>query len=170
VEQAAELLEGLERMARNPFRGLQLVLALREDYLGRFRDRARGRHELLEQGFRLGPLTVAEMVEVTSRLVLLGRPEQRWAEPDIRELMLQVRVAGQEAVDAAEVQAAFAQIVCHALWEERTRGSRASGPVEAEPLLHRYLEATLEGLGPLRTDARQLLGSTWWPAMAAGPC
>ncbi len=39
------LLENLHALARRPLRGLQLVVALREDYLGLFRDRARGRRE-----------------------------------------------------------------------------------------------------------------------------
>ena len=71
--------------------------------------------------------------------------------------MLQVRTPGQDATESAEVQAAFAQIVCRALWEERTR-SGSSGPVQAERMLHQYLDATLEGLGPLKEHAQRLLG------------
>jgi hypothetical protein len=48
------LIEGLDRLARAQRRGLHLVLSLREDYLGRFRDRTRGRVELLSHGFRVG--------------------------------------------------------------------------------------------------------------------
>ena len=70
--------------------------------------------------------------------------------------MVQVRVPGQDATTGAEVQAAFAQIVCRTLWEERTRNG-ATGPVKAEPMLHQYLETTLEGLGPLRGHAQDLL-------------
>ncbi|AKJ02098.1 WD40 repeat protein [Archangium gephyra] len=155
--EVGDLLEGLARLTRMPFRGLQLVLMLREDYLGRFRDRARGWRELLEQGYRLGPLSVREMVEVACRLAAWGSPAQQWPEQEVRGLMLQVRMAGQEALDEAEVQAAFGQIVCRALWEERAEGRHVAGPVEAEPILHRYLEATLEALGPLRADALRLL-------------
>ncbi len=150
------LLDGLDALARKPIRGLQLVLSLREDYLGRFRERARGHRELLEQGFRLGPLTVGEMAKVACQIAGQGAPSQRWSEDSLRELMLQVRVAGQGATEHAEVQAAFAQIVCRALWEEPQR-MKAVGPVLAEPLLHRYLEATLEGLGPRKEHARRLL-------------
>ena len=75
ARQPEALLEGLEALARKPIRGLQLVLALREDYLGRFRERARGRRELLEQGFRLGPLTVAEMAKVALPGRRDGEPE-----------------------------------------------------------------------------------------------
>ena len=67
--------------------------------------------------------------------------------------MLQVRTAGQSATDEAEVQAAFAQIVCRTLWEEQRGGTGTAGPVEAEPILHRYLDATLDSLGPLRPAA-----------------
>jgi hypothetical protein len=151
-----ELLKNLRELARGSLRGMHLVLALREDYLGRFRDRARGRRELLEQGFRLGPLTVAEMVKVACRIAATVEPQRPWEEDGLRELMLQVRVAGQDKAEEAEVQAAFAQIVCRALWEERAKGS-APGSVQAEPMLHQYLETTLEELGPLKVPARRLL-------------
>ena len=69
--------------------------------------------------------------------------------------MLQVRVPGQDETQEAEVEAAFAQIVCRSLWEERARGR--AGQLEARPMLHQYLETTLEGLGPLKLHARDLL-------------
>ncbi|QAT85074.1 high-affnity carbon uptake protein Hat/HatR [Corallococcus coralloides] len=159
VEATGALLKGLDALARKPVRGLQLVLAMREDYLGRFRDRVRGRRELLEQGFRLGPLTVGEMVKVSCRLATeKGLPSQPWSEQEVRALMRQVRMAGQdEQDDDAEVQAAFAQIVCRALWDERARG-QAVEPVAAEPMVHRYLEATLDALGSdKKRAARRLL-------------
>ncbi|RKH14434.1 hypothetical protein D7V97_03185 [Corallococcus sp. CA053C] len=159
VEATGALLKGLDALARKPVRGLQLVLAMREDYLGRFRDRVRGRRELLEQGFRLGPLTVGEMVKVSCRLATeKGLPTQPWSEQEVRGLMRQVRMAGQgDQDDDAEVQAAFAQIVCRALWDERARG-QAVEPVAAEPMVHRYLEATLDALGSdKKRAARRLL-------------
>ncbi|WP_375744628.1 hypothetical protein [Corallococcus interemptor] len=159
IEATGALLKGLDALARKPVRGLQLVLAMREDYLGRFRDRVRGRRELLEQGFRLGPLTVGEMVKVSCRLATeKGLPSQPWSEQEVRALMRQVRMAGQgEQDDDAEVQAAFAQIVCRALWDERARG-QAVEPVAAEPMVHRYLEATLDALGSdKKRAARRLL-------------
>ncbi|MFY0577893.1 hypothetical protein ACN28S_29440 [Cystobacter fuscus] len=155
LEQTNALLDGLVRLVRSPLRGLQLVLLLREDYLGRFRERLRGAAELLEHGSRLGPLTVREMGEVARRLAASGTPAQHWPPHELLELMLQVRVPGQDATEEAEVQAAFAQIVCRALWEERAAGNVVRGPVAAEPILHRYLDATLEGLGP-------------WPGMPGG--
>ncbi|WNG27721.1 hypothetical protein F0U62_29585 [Cystobacter fuscus] len=157
LEQTNALLESLVRLVRSPFRGLQLALLLREDYLGRFRERLHGAMELREHGSRLGPLRVREMVEVARRLAASGTPAQYWPTHELLELMLQVRVSGQDATEEAEVQAAFAQIVCRALWEERAAGNVVRGPVEAEPILHRYLDATLEGLGPLAGDARRLL-------------
>ena len=69
-----ELLKSLRELVRGSLRGLHLVMALREDYLGLFRDRTRGRRELLEQGFRLGPLTVGQMVEVACELARQGEP------------------------------------------------------------------------------------------------
>ncbi|WNG54659.1 hypothetical protein F0U59_07590 [Archangium gephyra] len=156
-EETDALLEALAELARMPLRGLQLVLSLREDYLGRFRDRVRGQRLLQDPGFRLGPLTVGEMAQVACQLAEVGEPAQQWSETELRQLMLQVRTAGQAPAQEAEIQTAYAQIVCRALWEERVAGGDPVGVVEAEPILHRYLEATLEALGPLRADARNLL-------------
>jgi WD40 repeat protein len=155
--EADELFESLGALARRPLRGLQLVLALREDYLGRFRDRVRGQQSLQDPGFRLGPLTVKEMAWVACRLAEVGEPAQHWAEKEMRALMLEVRTPGHSPTQEAEIQAAFAQIVCRALWEERAASGGVGEAVKAEPILHRYLEATLEGLGPLRGDAVRLL-------------
>ncbi|REG22474.1 hypothetical protein ATI61_1191, partial [Archangium gephyra] len=156
VEATEEFLEGVDALARKTSQKLRIVLSLREDYLGRFRDRARGWRTLLEGGFRLGPLTVGELLEAVLHLVTLGQPSQRWDREETRELMLQVRMPGQRATDEAEVQAAFAQIVCRALWAERAAGSRARA-VDAEVILHRYLETTLADLGSLMPAAQQLL-------------
>ncbi|AUX42470.1 uncharacterized protein SOCE26_039030 [Sorangium cellulosum] len=156
--EASALIEAVDRLAQKPMQGLQIALSLREDYLGRFRDRARGRRELLDHGFRLGQLSVGEMVRAVCRAAEEGRPRQRWAEEQVRALMLEVRMPGAPASEDAEVQAAFGQIVCRALWGERAagRGSEA-GAVEAEVILHRYLETTVEGLGELSEAARLLL-------------
>jgi WD40 repeat protein len=153
-------LDWLDRFAERPIRGLHLVLAMREDYLGRFRDRARGRHRLLENGFRLGPMTVGEIVGAVCQAAADGAPPQRWAPPAMRALMMQVRIPGQSESDAAEVQTAFAQIVCRALFGERAAlggGEGVDMPVHAEPILFRYLESTLEHLGGLRGAAERLL-------------
>lgn len=152
-------LDWLDRFAERPIRGLHLVLAMREDYLGRFRDRARGRRRLLENGFRLGPMTVGEIVGAVCLAAADGVPAQVWSPAPMRALMLQVRVPGQSETEAAEVQTAFAQIVCRALFAERAgQGAVAVGEsVQAEPMLHRYLESTLESLGDLRGPAERLL-------------
>lgn len=154
------ILDWLDRLAESPRRGLHLVLAMREDYLGRFRDRARGRHWLLENGFRLGPMTVGEIIGAICLAASHGTPSQKWSPNSMRSLMLQVRTPGQSETDSAEVQTAFAQIVCRALFVERAERGETSGavaPVEAEPILYRYLESTLESLGPLREPAERLM-------------
>ena len=79
VASVEAFLDWLDRFAERPIRGLHLVLAMREDYLGRFRDRARGRHRLLENGFRLGPLTVGEIVGAVCHAASDGVPPQTWA-------------------------------------------------------------------------------------------
>jgi hypothetical protein len=132
------------------------VLSLREDYLGRLRDRAQGRPELLEHEFRVPPLSVGELVDSVCLAAANGEPAQLWDKAEIRRLMREVRVPGEAESDEAEVQAAFGQIVCRALWEQTGAVGRRDTKA-AEAILHRYLEATMEGLGPLRDKARQLL-------------
>ncbi len=151
----------LDAFAERPHRGLHLVLAMREDYLGRFRDRAHGRHRLLENGFRLGPLTVGEIVGAVCAAASDGEPSQTWPPEPMRTLMLQVRIPGSVESDQAEIQTAFAQIVCRALFSERAARGELIAPVdheiEAEPILQRYLENTLERLGDLRNAAERLM-------------
>jgi WD40 repeat protein len=159
VASVEAFLDWLDRFAERPLRGLHLVLSMREDYLGRFRDRARGRQRLLEDGMRLGPMTVGEIVGAVVRTAADGDPPQTWSAGPMRALMMQVRIPGQRESDDAEVQTAFAQIVCRALFGERAAAGGLEGdtPVHAEPILFRYLENTLEALGPLRAPAERLL-------------
>jgi tetratricopeptide (TPR) repeat protein len=159
ADEVADFLDWLDRFASQPLRGLHLVLAMREDYLGRFRDRARGRHRLLDHGFRLGPMTVGESTAAMIMAASGGVPPQSWTTHTTRSLMLQVRVPGQSERDDAEVQTAFAQIVCRALFAQRADSDRNGESAEprAEPILESYLEGTLADLGPLRGAAEQLL-------------
>lgn len=151
----------VDRLAGQPLAGLHVVLAMREDYLGRFRDRARGRRRLLENGFRLGPLTVGDIVVAVCAAATRGDPPQTWDPDEIKALMLEVRTPGQSESDDAEVEAAYAQIVCRALFAERASGEHAHagprGAVRAEPILQEYLETTLKALGKLRQEALHLL-------------
>jgi hypothetical protein len=154
------LLDGIDRLANRPLRGLTVVLSLREDYLGRLRDQAQGRRELLEHEFRVPPLSVGEMVEAVCQVAAKGEPPQAWDEDkeEIRRLMREVRVSGEAPSDKAKVQAAFAQIVCRSLWETRIVGTGSEiREAKAEVILHRYLVDTLNMLGPLRELARQIL-------------
>ncbi|WP_437949286.1 hypothetical protein WME98_53505 [Sorangium sp. So ce296] len=147
----------VDQLAQLPLGKARVVLSLREDYLGRFRDRLRDRRRLLDHGFRVGPLTVAELTEAMCQTAAAGVPPQAWSSDELRRLMLQVRVPGQAASDQAEAVAAYAQIVCRALFQQRAQGDGATEAVEAEPILRGYLEATLEELGPRRDAAQQLL-------------
>ncbi|HRI63028.1 MAG TPA: SUMF1/EgtB/PvdO family nonheme iron enzyme [Polyangium sp.] len=155
-DEAESLLAGVNRLARVQRPALHIALSLREDYLGRFRDRARDRKELLAHGFRVGPLTVDEMVKAVCRTATDGQPPQTWDAEQLRGLMREVRVPGESASDNAEVQAAYAQVVCRALFQSRALG-KMDGEVNAELILQRYLETTLDDLGPLGNDARELL-------------
>lgn len=124
-EERRALLDALDGMLHPRHQDVHLVLSLREDYLGPLRDWARERTELLAHGFRVGPLSVGEMVRAMLRTAAEGAPPQAWNEGELRALMLEVRVSGQRKTDAAEVQAAFGQIVCRALWEDRAAGGRS---------------------------------------------
>ncbi len=157
VEVSGELFDALSRLVDLPLRNLRVVLSLREDYLGRFRDRLGDRRRLLDHGFRVGPLTVAELSDAVCQTAAAGEPPQIWDEEPMRALMLQVRVPGQAESEEAEAQAAYAQIVCRALFQERAQGKTGGSDVEAEPILRRYLDATLDALGELREAAQRLL-------------
>jgi len=153
------LLQGLTWLIRrNQNRELHLVISLREDYLGRLRDWTREKPELSAHGFRVGPLTVGEMVKAMCRTAADGDPPQSWKAEEIHGLMTDVRVPGQSASESAEIQAAFAQIVCRAIWEERAAGNKLDiGRSNAETILQRYLDQTLANLGPLQESALKLL-------------
>jgi WD40 repeat protein len=154
---SAAFFDCLNRLVELPIRNLRVVLSLREDYLGRFRDYLRDQRRVLDHGFRVGPLTVAELCQAVCHAAASGEPPQIWEPDAMRSLMIQVRVPGQAATEEAEGQAAYAQIVCRALFQERAEGGGAGSEIEAEPILQRYLEATLAGLGGLRAAADRLL-------------
>ena len=76
---------------------------------------------------------------------LKGQPAPAMGQEEVQEFVPGAVVPGQSGTDKAEVQAAFAQIVCRALWAERSEWEgRTPQLVKAEPILHRYLENTLK--------------------------
>ncbi len=154
-----ELLDGLTWLIRRKQnRELHLILSLREDYLGRLRDWTREKPELTAHGFRVGPLTVGEMVKAMCQTAADGDPPQMWNPDEISSLMLDVQVPGQKRGEGAEVQAAFAQIVCRAVWEDRAAGKTMDmRRANAEVILQNYLDTTLAELGTLRESALKLL-------------
>jgi WD40 repeat protein len=150
--------ETLGALVDLPLRSLHVVLSLREDYLGRFRDRLRDRQRILGQAFRVGPLSVAELTEAVCQAAAVGEPSQSWDQEEIRALMLEVRVPGHAATDEAEAQSAYAQIVCRALFQERAEGGVPSKKgIPAEAIVRNYFESTLSDLGPQRPSAERLL-------------
>lgn len=160
LEETEPFFECLHALVDLPLRSVRVILSLREDYLGRFRDRLRDRPRVMDNGFRVGPLTVAELTEAVCKAAAAGAPPQTWSQETMKALMLQVRVPGQAATEEAEAQSAYAQIVCRALFQERAQGTGAeteTEAVEAEPILQNYLEATLAGLGEAREAAQRLL-------------
>lgn len=156
VAETEPFFDSLEELLDMPLRSLRVVLSLREDYFGRFRDRMRDMRRITENGFRVGPLDVASLTEAVVLSAAAGEPPQTWSIDELRNLMLQVRVPGQAPTDNAEAQSAYAQIICRALFHERAQ-SKPVDMTEAEPILRGYIESALAELGPLREKAQQLL-------------
>jgi len=158
AEETNSLFACLYALVELPIRSLRVVLSLREDYLGRFRDRVRDRGRLLENTFRVGPLTVEELTTAVCQAARSGDPAQEWSFDSMRTLMMQVRVPGQSPTNEAEAQAAYAQIVCRALFRERADGrTETDDETKAEKILVRYFDYTLTNLGKLKEPAQRLL-------------
>lgn len=155
-EETQPFFDCIEELVDMPLRTVRVVLSLREDYLGRFRDRLRDFRRITEGGFRVGPLNVAELTDAVVQAATTGEPAQEWSADEMRELMMQVRMPGQAATDEAEAQSAYAQIICRALFQERAQG-KTIDVKEAEPILRGYLESTVANLGELRKQAELLL-------------
>jgi WD40 repeat protein len=156
TQETQPLFDCVEALVDLPLRNIRVVLSLREDYLGRFRDRSRDLRRITDNGFRVGPLDVTALSEAVLLAAAAGEPPQAWDADEIRSLMLQVRVPGQDATEEAEAQSAYAQIICRALFQERALGKTVDVR-EAEPILRGYLASTLAELGELRDEAQKLL-------------
>ncbi|MCA9648360.1 MAG: hypothetical protein H6712_29545 [Myxococcales bacterium] len=145
-----ELLEALEALLLRPGAEYHVVLALREDYLGRFRDRGKRHPRLLEQGFRVHPLTVGDLSgAVVEAAAKAGRPRLEWDPDEVRAVVTEMRVRGEEPGDDAEAQAAYVQIVFRRLWLEHVEpsGRRRLEPALAHEILDNHLGETLDALG-----------------------
>ncbi|HRI71989.1 MAG TPA: WD40 repeat domain-containing protein, partial [Polyangium sp.] len=156
IEETQPFFDCVEELVDTPWRTVRVVLSLREDYLGKFRDRLRDFRRITEGGFRVGPLNVAELTDAVVQAAALGEPAQEWSVQEMRDLMMQVRFPGQAATEEAEAQSAYAQIICRALFQERAAGKTIDA-TEAEPILRGYLESTVAGLGGLRKQAELFL-------------
>jgi hypothetical protein len=141
---SCRLLEAISALAELPLRNLRIVLSLREEHIGCLRDRVRGLQCIPGRELRVRPLTVAELCRAVCQAAAAGEPPQRWDAEDIRDLMMQVRMGGHPASDDAEAQAAYAQIVCRALFQHRAPGARAA--IDARRIVHSYLEITVDEL------------------------
>lgn len=160
AEQTRAFFDCINEILDLPLRTLRVVMSLREDYLGVFRDKLRDHRRVLGQGFRVGTLTVAELAESMCKTALSGEPPQEWALEEMHSAMMQARVPGQPESDDAEVQAAYGQIVCRALFQDRATNPHprdSNHSVRTEAILRKYFEDTLSGLGPLREAAEDLL-------------
>jgi hypothetical protein len=111
---------------------LRVVFCLREEHLGRFFDRLRGRTRSLDQYVRVAPLTVAEMTDVVCKAAALGDPPELWSPAEIQLQMMELRAPDQPAALRAEVRLADAQLLCRALFQERAL--TRPGPAEPAPI------------------------------------
>jgi WD40 repeat protein len=157
-EDMTALLKQLEMALAEARAGIRVLLSVREDHLGRLRDRLRAHHRLREHAIRLGAFTVGQIVTAAVDAARKGAPAQQWAPAWLKRYMLQVRTPGEPANDTAEVQTAYAQVVCRALFAERARNPVGSSvELDAEVILHGYLESALASLGSSKDLARRLL-------------
>ena len=155
ADEAAEFVHRIDQLLENAHDELHLVVGIREDWLGRWRAQVRGRRRLIENWLRLQPMTVSETATAVCNVAAKGDPPQSWDHDQIRDLLRQVRAPGEADSDNAEVQAAYAQIVCLALFDKGGLGKNENG--FAEGILTEYLDDTLCGLGALNDVARELL-------------
>lgn len=156
IEELQTFLDCLQELVDLGFQTLRFVLSVRDDCLGRIRDRMRDGRRITENGFHVGRLKVAEAVDAFMQAVTAGDPPQEWTADEMQALMLQVRLAGQPASDVAEVQLAHAQVICRNVFDERAAG-KTIDVVDVEPILREYLETTLASFGPARSKAEALL-------------
>lgn len=108
LEETQPFFDCVEELVDMPLRTVRVVLSLREDYLGRFRDRLRDLRRITEGGFRVGPLNVAELTDAMVQAAATGEPAQEWSADEMHGLMKQVRLPGQAESDEAEAQSAYA--------------------------------------------------------------
>jgi hypothetical protein len=152
------LFDAVLALVELPLRAIRVVLSLREDYLGRLSDRLKDRKRLLADGFRVVPLTVAELTDAVCRTATLGKPSMVWSPDEMGALLLQVRTPGQAAAPGAEAQAAYGQIVSRALFQRLARGEIiAPEEMTAEAILREHLEESLAALGDSREAAQRMM-------------
>jgi hypothetical protein len=142
-EHVGAVLTIINELAETRFVNVHVVLALREDYLGLFRHRARRWPRLLENSLRLGPLTVDEMTSAVTRAAT--NAGQLWDEEQVRSIVTQMCAEGQghgpreapvgassggqdRPPDDREVESAFVQIICRTVFEDRANKAPLEWP------------------------------------------
>lgn len=153
-----QLLDGLSNLVDSQSSQIRLILALREDYLGRFRDRARRHVRLLDHGFRVTPFTVTEIAEALEATARKGSPPQegKWNKDDLIPTVRELRSPGTLETDDAEVEAVYVQILCRARWANITSGSTTIDAAPAK-LVQDYFDDSISSLGPAARSIRTLL-------------
>lgn len=157
AEDAGALVNLLDALLDRP-RELHVVLGIREDYLGRWRERVRGRRRLIENWVRLGPLTIGEITAAVCEAAGKGEPPQAWDEAEVRRIVAELWKQGDEGAaepsDEDEIEAAHVQIVCRELFDrsaERGEPPLAEG-FSAKSIFDDYLDRSLCSLREIAAD------------------
>lgn len=134
---------------------LHVVLALREDYLGRWAARLTEHPSLVRHTYRVKRLTVDEVLVAVERTAASAPTPQLWKRDRLVPFIDSMVLPGEWRADGFEVESAYVQIVCRKLFE--MGGPEAVVGTSAAQILERYLGDTLTGLGRLEAPARNLL-------------
>ncbi len=149
------MVETLEQLHGRRGVELHVVLTIREDYLGRWKQLLADHPRLFRDTFRLPRMTVEEMAKAVADAAAMGSPPQEWDRTRLTRLIRRMAKDGLWRSDQPEVEAAYVQIVCRSLWDEG--GIEGASEQSFSRIMEHYLDSTLDRLGPLEGAARRLL-------------
>lgn len=121
AEEAIRVVSTIELLLLQPLRAVAqrfIVCSLREEYIGRLRDRFELSGLPPAGELRVARLTVAELAASAVELARTGEPAQTWDGRVLEQLLIRLRIPGQAATPAAEIDAVLGQLTLHALFRE----------------------------------------------------
>ncbi len=138
---------------------LHVMVSLREDHLGSWMAATSRYPELREHTFQVPRIRASEAVAAVVQASGLAKPPRKpWNEavvkPLVHSMVAQSSAAGID--EDPEIEAAYVQIVCRALWDKQ--GPLEQQSVDPKDILEGYLNDTISSLGPeLVPSVRRLL-------------